>query len=62
MSNKREFRCIHCGQYFTLSDEEEELLEEGYLNYEPNECDDCLSQNIATPSKDDDRSETNMGL
>jgi len=37
----RIFRCRHCGEVFTVSNETLELLEEGYITI-PEECDDCL--------------------
>lgn len=35
------FRCIHCGDRFDLSPEENESFSEGYYLNDPDCCDDC---------------------
>jgi len=42
----REFRCIHCGEYFSLSKEEQKDYEEGYFDIEPDACDFCMDNNL----------------
>lgn len=36
-----QFKCRHCGDVFTLSDEDQELWEDGYLFDTPDTCDFC---------------------
>lgn len=52
MANK-EFICIYCGDTFTLSKEDQQLFDDGFLTIEPNECDECLGNNL--PDDDADR-------
>jgi hypothetical protein len=52
MSNKRQFRCRSCGDYFTLSDEDNETYEEGYYEFEPDICDDCLLNSTFSHEED----------
>lgn len=37
----QEFRCRFCGDMFTLSEDDQELWEEGYLIDTPDACDYC---------------------
>jgi hypothetical protein len=39
----QEFRCIYCGDMFTLKGDDVELWEEGYLCEPPNCCYYCVS-------------------
>lgn len=40
MSN-RKYRCIYCGDWFELNDEDNQFMEEGFITHEPDCCDDC---------------------
>jgi hypothetical protein len=37
-----EYRCIHCGDYFTPNKEDQDLIEEGFIMLPPDTCDDCF--------------------
>lgn len=41
--SKRQFRCIHCGDRFDLSESESEDYANGFYANEPDCCDDCVS-------------------
>lgn len=38
---KRQFKCRHCGEYFTLPDDENKTYEEGFYHTDPDTCDFC---------------------
>ena len=40
--NDGRFRCIHCGDRFDLSDEENEDYSNGYYDHDPDCCDQCF--------------------
>lgn len=47
-----QFRCIHCGDYFNLSNEEQEEYDEVVFDTEPNVCDFCLTNNLPDNHQD----------
>lgn len=57
--SKQTFHCIHCGDNFELTDEEQEVYEEGWYDTEPNCCDNCLNNDFA---EQDEFMEPNIGL
>jgi len=59
MSSGR-FRCIHCGDSFDLSDEENEDYENGFFMDDPDCCDDCLKN--VNYQEYDTYSDTDPGL
>ena len=58
----QEFRCRYCGDYFTLSKEDQELFDEGFLDHEPDTCDDCYSYNASCENGIDDSFDSDTGL
>ena len=58
---KRKFRCKHCGDSFILSQEDQEMYDEGYMNGSPDECYDCVDM-INHPQPDESYSDADPGL
>lgn len=60
---QKKYRCIHCGEEFTLSKEDQIDMDEGYIDTIPDTCDDCMF-NINHPSYDimDLHSDADPGL
>jgi hypothetical protein len=58
MSNGK-FRCVHCGEYFTLNNSENELYEEGWITIEPDCCEDCINN---SQCEEDSYSDADNGL
>jgi hypothetical protein len=42
MPKKGRYRCIHCGDRFDLSAADQEDMDEGFYETQPDCCDDCL--------------------
>ena len=42
MSSRKIFRCRHCGDDFYLSPEDQNDYDNGFIDHEPDCCDECL--------------------
>ena len=60
MCNRR-YRCIHCGELFELSNEEQRLLEQGFITYTPKTCDECYEM-LLNNVPDEILSDSDSGL
>lgn len=61
MSQKGQFRCIHCGDRFDLFGSEKEDYENGYYDHTPDTCDDCCDM-MNHPPHDLEHSDADPGL
>jgi len=61
MSKQGQFRCKHCGCYFDLDADEQEIFIEGYFDHLPDTCEDCCDM-INHPPHEIEFSDADVGL
>jgi hypothetical protein len=42
----RTYRCVHCGEEFTVDDDTQDLIDEGFIMLPPDTCDECYDMII----------------